>query len=131
MIYLMDEPFECFRYGKRGWAVAYRSDTGCFVWCRQDKNLELAACAAQLDPPPPIPAAARQPKIGEVWMWRGYPAVVYGHSEAMTHWYVISKYAPGVHAVPAGEDGFRPATPEEAELFRFLLDGLKRSLGEE
>jgi hypothetical protein len=79
---------------------------------------------------PPIPAAARKPRVGEVWVTKGgYVTLLTAHNVALRYWDTFS----------VGENGnfrvdptrlVRPATPEEAEPFRPFMEVLMRSLGE-
>ena len=80
---------------------------------------------------PPIPAAARKPRVGEVWMVdlggaEHAPRLVAANMDDA--FFAISCL--GHFKRRQASDFARPATPEEAEPFRDLLDGLKRSLGE-
>lgn len=80
---------------------------------------------------PPIPAAARKPKVGEVWVFKG------SGDEHFTR-LVIKDRGDTVCAVSGNghfkvwsvRDIIRPATPEEAEPFRELMNGLMLALGE-
>lgn len=84
-----------------------------------------------LDPPPPIPAAARKPEIGEVWMVRTSEGTLAPRMvRVVTNGIIYALKRNGDAASWSGEKYVRPATPEEAEPFRRIMDGLKRSLGE-
>jgi len=129
MIYLMDEPFECFRHGRRGHVVAYRGN-GTFLFVRANGSTTWSA-ADWLTPPPPIPAAARKPKMGEVWMCDGVPLLLVRWAPERGNWLTSGKDVETGPVYLHPNRLARPATPEEAEPFRPLLEGLKASLGEE
>lgn len=83
-------------------------------------------------PPPPIPAAARKPQIGEVWLMQGSTT-----PEPVAR-LILAADSAGYNALtpdayPVWYDAdwaLRPATPAESEPFRPMLEGLKRSLGD-
>lgn len=134
--YMDGGPFEA---AHRYWAdpvrvIAYNSKNGEFIYVTNGDGHVLSELAHHFDPPPPIPAAARKPKVGEVWMLNGEAMLLVGVRNEKTakpaiFWLVDDSGFPcGPRSVPVGDD--RPATPEEAELFRELLKNLKRSLAE-
>jgi len=126
MIYLMDEPFECFSHGRRGWVTAYLDDSF-FVWVSEDGCHSCVGISSRFDPSPPIPAAARKPKVGEIWISFGEPILLVSWNE--DNWRILFPCHAG-SAIVSRDSLVRPATPEEAEPFRELFDGLKASFGE-
>lgn len=135
MIHYMDNgPFETTRLRDlaRVLVLAYSTESQHFVYVLKESELFHAgsASADRFDPPPPIPAAVRKPQVGEVWVNRDRVALFLfspDNSNAGA-WYVMR--ADATHSWCAGHELCRPATPEEAEPFRPILDGLERSLGE-
>lgn len=83
-------------------------------------------------PPPPIPAAARKPQAGEVWLMQGSTmrkAVV--RLILATGSVGYKALTPDAYPVWYDADwALRPATPAESEPFRPIFEGLERSLGE-
>jgi hypothetical protein len=106
--------------------LCYELNTGTFLAVRLTGET-FWGTAACFDPPPPIPTAARKPKVGEVWMLFGEPVLLVSWDNAA--WRIIFPNLVG-RAVVSPDNIDRPATPEEAEPFRPLLEGLKASLGE-
>jgi len=131
-IYTFPEPFETALYGERGDVVAYRN--GGFLFVRATGSVTWTA-ADHLNPPPPIPAAARKPKVGEVWMCDDGDHVA--GAAMIIRWcdvrqsFCAVRAATGLPAWIFPDYLTRPATPQESEPFRPLLEGLKRSLGED
>lgn len=129
-IYTFPEPFECFRHGRRGWVTAYLDDSF-FVWVSEDGCHSCVGISSRFDPPPPVPVAARRPKVGEVWMrshWATPALLIYHDGRSPGNW--ATSTAEGGLGTCIDDWLTRPATPEEAEPFRPLLEGLKASLGE-
>lgn len=125
-IYTFPQPFETALYGDAGHAVAYRNGGVLFV---RFSGSTTWAAPEYFTPPPPIPAAARKPKVGEVWIVGGEAVLLASWSERISHWRVWFP-GHGIHSLVQPGEFTRPATPEEAEPFRPLLEGLKASLGE-
>ena len=93
--------------------------TGCRFWHR-----------SMFTPPPPIPAAARKPQVGEVWSSQtGKQSFFIVAAEGANDQFLIVA-ADGEVCWRSRCNLIRRATPEEAEPFRPILEGLKRSLGE-
>lgn len=135
-IYTLPEPFKTRhdRHGVDLFVVAYNDKTGRFTYCFDKSVLDGSARAEDLNPPPPIPAAARKPRVGEVWWWSAGQGAVLVLASALPEyrWTIMPPTLCGAMFMSESEaeELTRPATPEEAEPFRPLLDGLKRSLGE-
>jgi hypothetical protein len=142
-VYLLDEPFET-KVGnvkKPVVVVAYDSETGHFWFGRSNDWHCGSAIVGFFNPPPPIPAAARKPRVGEVWMVRtseGALAPRMVRIVATDSIYALKSNGDDAtcsrlrmgFSMWSGEKYVRPATPEEAEPFRELMEGLMRSLGE-
>lgn len=134
--YMDGGPFETSRKGESAPVVvlAYDSESRHFLYVYTKTVLFHAgsASADRFDPPPPIPAAAREPQSGEVWVMQA--AVSQKHVARL----IIRPSSTGYDTFTPEMDLdwyssdwiVRPATPEEAEPFRRIMDGLKRSLGE-
>lgn len=128
LYYVDGGPFETTSLTGRGvFIVAYDAARNEFLAAPPDGNPFWNSCLA-FDPPPPIPAAARKPQVGEVWVFLGERVevvrLVLGNGAA--GWLTTTNAG----TIVAYEIARRPATPEEAEPYRPMLDGLKRSLGE-
>ena len=131
-VYLLDEPFETkLRTGEETVTVtAYDDGTNHFWFGKPGGWQAGVAVRGSFGPPPPIPAAARKPKVGEVWVTKGgHVTLLTAHNVALRYWDTFS----------VGENGnfrvdptrlVRPATPKEAEPFRPFMEVLMRSLGE-
>lgn len=123
-IYAFPKPFECSCHGDKGVVVAYENGTFLFVGVT---GFPKWAPPERLCPPPPVPAAARKPKVGEVWVSFGEPVLLASWKDGI--WRIVFPGHAG-SALVSPDNLTRPATPEEAEPFRPLLDGLMASLGE-
>lgn len=84
------------------------------------------------DPTPPIPAAARKPQVGEVWIGKGpgAPAIFLAFIDEDDESFLSILSTDNSWNWYFPDDFARPATPAESEPFRPILEGLKRSLGE-
>lgn len=129
--YMDGGPFETKAVNSGGaYAVlCYELNTSTFLAVRPTGET-FWGTAACFDPPPPIPAAARKPKVGEVWIVGDEAVLLVRWAPERGNWLTSGKNVETgpVYLHPNRLD--RPATPEEAEPFRPLLEGLKRSLGE-
>lgn len=125
MIYLMDGPFECRHCGDCGHVVAYRK--GRFLFVGQSGWASWGN-ADNFTPPPPIPAAALSPKVGEIWVINGWPHLLI--RKLHDNFYCLEPSCGKVARYRVTGIGARPATPEEAEPFRPLFEGLKAHLEE-
>lgn len=128
--YLDGGPFETASItGRVVFVVAYDAARNMFLAAPLDGNPFWNSRVA-FDPQPPIPAAARKPQVGEVWIHKdGQPRFLFlPDTNIAGAWFVVSP--DGACRWCEGYKVYRPATPEEAEPFRPLLEGLKRSLGE-
>lgn len=129
-IYYMDGgPFETggVNSGKGIKVLGYDPGTSTFLALRLTGETFWGS-AANFDPPPPIPAAARKPQIGEVWMIRLDVPVLIACEDRRGS--LLGVYLAGESCWRCREEFLRPATPAEAEPFRPIFEGLKRSLGE-
>lgn len=130
-IYTLPKPFATEWLGEKGHVVAYMSNAGRFVWVSHTRDRTARAIPDDLCPRPPIPEAAKpKPKVGEVWIAFGgialFPVV---RDEASGRFLCAVEGGP-LFGWYSGASMCRPATPEEAEPFRQLLENLKASLGE-
>ena len=132
-IYSIDPPWESSCEGGRETVrvIAYNDDDEEFI-ALYDNGQPFGLRAMGFTPPPPIPAAARKPQAGEVWWCDGEAVLFMEPAEPGVHCRIFRPLF-GVlkHELVHRGDLERPATPEEAEPFRPLLEGLKRSLGED
>jgi len=132
-VYLLDEPFETkVGTGEETVTVtAYDDGTNHFWFGKPGGWQAGVAVRGSFDPPPPIPAAARKPKVGEVWVFNiggvepGARLVIKDRGDT-----VCAVSGNGHFKVWSVRDIIRPATPEEAEPFRELMNGLMLALGE-
>lgn len=140
MIHYMDGgPFETVRIanGSSCVVLAYDDEIKAFIYSYPGRNVPIGFLAGRLDacgfnPPPPIPAAARKPQIGEVWIMQTAP------SKKHVARLIIRPSSTGYDTFTPDmcldwyscDWVLRPATPAESEPFRPILEGLKRSLGE-
>lgn len=134
--YLDGGPFETKTpSGSLALVLGYDDEAKLFVYAYPGDAFPLGFIAGKreacdFDPPPPIPAAARKPQLGEVWMHKNGKALFLFSPDANTAgaWYVMRPDA--THSWCERYELTRPATPEEADPFRPIFEGLKRSLGE-
>lgn len=129
--YMDGGPFETVSTGDRRGAkvLGYDAKAKTFLALRLTGET-FWGTAANFDQPPPIPAAARKPQAGEVWSSR----------TGKQSFFIVAAERADDQLLIVAADGevswwnrcnlTRPATPEEAEPFRPILEGLKRSLGE-
>lgn len=109
--------------------IAYDSRFDRFIASYTGDGQAFEAPSHYFYPPPPKPAAARKPRVGEVWRYKDGTDYFLAAEDidgcllgVMADLSSSRWFGPG--------DLIRPATPEESAPFRQLLDGLKRSLGE-
>ena len=136
-IYLMDEPFKTrlttLDVNCEVTVVAYCPLRACpFLTIDQAAGgFSYWMKGKDFDPQPPTPAAARKPQVGEVWLTQYDDQVLLlTEDQANKSWFNVYA-ADGIAGIAHIDILTRPATPEESKPFRPILDGLKRSLGDE
>lgn len=135
-IYSIDPPFETNAVARETTVAvtAYDTETRHF-WFGMPGGWQCGtAIGGMFNPPPPIPVAARKPRVGEVWMFDDGPANPFPRLARL----VVKDTGDTLFAIAC--DGYfkkwtrcqciRPATLDEAEPFRELMEGLMRAFGE-
>lgn len=129
MIHLMNKPFET-DFGRQPVKVlAYDAKADRFVAAFSGDGTLFYSSQEDFTPPPPVPAAALSPKVGEIWVINGWAHLLI--RKLHDSFYCLESSCSKVARYRVTGIDARPATPEEAEPFQELLEGLKASLGEE
>lgn len=124
------EPFQTLYRGSRAEVVAYRTEhVYCWLTVLCGTDLLYWSNSAVLNPVPPIPRVALEPKVGEVWILEKLGAsLLLGRHHDDNIWRIV--LADGLDCRWVSRDQIlRIATIEEIKPFQRILLGLETMFG--